>query len=289
MRQPNTAAARGGPKLTHMTPRSVSVLGSGWLGLALAERLAALGLTVRASTTAPAKLARITAVGATPHRIAVGEEVEGDDLAAFFGADAVVFTLPPSAAADYPVVAAAVRDASERHGAGWLLMTSSTSVHPDLNRTVAEADAGAQERHPLKRNGPAVLAAEEAFRASDRLGATVLRLAGLYGHGRHPARSLAGRTGLPGGASPVNLVHRDDAVGAIEAVLREGLRGETLNVCADEHPRRDLLYPAVARALGLAPPTFSDAPAPWKRVSNARLKARAGYRFRHPDPLRPPH
>ena len=269
-----------------MPPRTISVLGCGWLGLPLAAALARAGHTVRGSTTSPERFGEIEAVGVRPHRVVVREEVEGDDLAGFFGTDVLIFSVPPSSEAAYPDVVRAVRRAAEAHGTDWVIMTSSTSVYPNVDGVVEESDAGAEDGLPLRRHGADVLAAERVFYACERCDTTVLRLAGLYGYGRHPARSLAGRTGLGGGEAPVNLVHRDDVIGAVEAVLEQEARGRTFNVCADGHPTRGRLYPAVAARLGLAPPVFSDGAADgFKIVSNRRLKDELGYAFRHPDPM----
>lgn len=270
-----------------MDIRTISVLGCGWLGLPLAGALVRAGYAVRGSTTTPDKLAEIEAAGARPHRLVVGEEVDGDEVGAFFGSEVLVFAVPPSASAvPYSDVARAVRHAAERHGTGWVLMTSSTSVYPDLDGVVDEADAGAEEGLPLGRRGEEVLAAERVFYACERCDTTVLRLAGLYGYGRHPARTLAGQTDIAGGEAPVNLVHRDDVIGAVEVVLAQEARGRTFNVCADAHPTRRRLYPAVAERLGLEPPVFTDGAAGgYKIVSNRRLKDELGYVFRHPDPM----
>lgn len=270
-----------------MNLRTISVLGCGWLGLPLAASLARAGHTVRGSTTSPQKLSRLEEAGLRAHRLVVEDEVEGDDPAAFFASDVLVFAVPPSGRdVPYAAVAKAVRRAAEEHGTGWVVMMSSTSVYPNLDAVVDEAGAGAEEGLPLGRHGAEVLAAERVFYACERCDTTVLRLAGLYGHGRHPARSLAGRDGLAGGEAPVNLVHRDDVIGVVEAVLEREARGRTFNVCADAHPTRRRLYPVVAERLGLEPPIFTDgADEGYKIVSNRRLKDELGYVFRHPDPM----
>lgn len=256
------------------------------MGLPLAARLAEAGLDVRASTTTPEKRDAIRAVGARPHVLyARPHGLEGEDAAAFLKTDLLVLTLPPSGTDDYAATVGAVADAAVACGTRWAVLTSSTSVYPDLGRVVTEEDAGARPGLPLARSGAAVLAAEEALRARAPLGATVVRLAGLYGYGRHPARYLAGRTDLPDGDAPVNLVHRDDAIEAMLAVLRAGAREAVFNVCAPEHPCRRDYYTAMARMLGLDPPTFLPG-GRGKRVSSARLEA-LDFRFRYPDPRTP--
>ena len=270
-----------------MTPRTISILGCGWLGLPLAETLARRGHTVHGSTTTPDKRDRLSAAGVHTHRILLGEDVEGDGLDAFFAADVLVFCVPPSGdGAAYPEQAKAARRAAEAGGAGWVVMTSSTSVYPDLDAVVTESDAGAREGMPLRQHGAVVLAAERVFYGASAFDTTVLRLAGLYGYGRHPVHHFAGKRALAGGEAPVNLVHRDDVIGVIEAVLEQEARGATFNVCADRHPTRRRLYPAEARRLGLEPPAFDGAEAAgYKIVSNEKLRTRLGYTFAYPDPM----
>ena len=272
-----------------MKLRTISVLGCGWVGLPLAEALVRQGHAVRGSTTSAEKLGRLETAGIHPHRLVLGNEVGGDDLDAFFGSDVLIFCVPPSGSdAAYPVVANAVRRAAEAGGTGWLVMTSSTSVYPDLDGIVTESDAGAHEGMPLRRNGADVLAAERVFYGATAFDTTILRLAGLYGYGRHPARYFAGRQHLAGGEAPVNLVHRDDVIGAIAAVLERESRGATFNVCADHHPTRRRLYTACAERLGLELPVFDGPEAEgYKIVSNRRIKERLGYSFAYPDPMTP--
>lgn len=271
-----------------MNLRTISVLGCGWLGLPLAASLARAGHSVRGSTTSSDRLGQLAEAGVEPHRIVLGTAVEGDDLAAFFSSDVLVFCIPPSDTVPYPAVAKAVRRAAEDGGTGWVVMTSSTSVYPDLDGVVGESDAGARDGLPLRRHGADALAAERVFYASERLAVTVLRLAGLYGYDRHPARALAGQHDLSGGEAPVNLVHRDDVIGVVETVLAQEALGTTFNVCADEHPQRRRLYPAVAARLGLEPPTFADGSAEgFKIVSSRRLRERLGFVFRYSDPMDP--
>ena len=272
-----------------MKLRTISVLGCGWLGLPLAEALARTGHTVRGSTTSAEKLGRLETGGIYPHRLVLGDEVEGDEVDAFFGSDVLIFCVPPSGSdAAYPVVANAVRRAAEAGGTGWLLMTSSTSVYPDLDGVVTESDAGAHEGMPLRRNGADVLAAERVFYGATAFDTTILRLAGLYGYGRHPARYFAGRQHIAGGEAPVNLVHRDDVIGATATVLEHEARGATFNVCADHHPTRRRLYTTCAERFGLEPPVFDGLEAEgYKIVSNRRIKERIGYSFAYPDPMTP--
>lgn len=259
----------------------VSVLGCGWLGLALAAELVRRGHVVKGSVTHADKLDGLSAVGVRGHRLELTPALEGD-VEGFFDADALVVTLPPKrseagARERYP---AQIREALEHVPAdSHIVFTGSTSVYPELSRVVTEADAGGD----VSESGQAVLEAEALLR--DR-GAAILRLAGLYGYDRQPGRRLAGRD-ITGGDAPVNLVHRDDVVDVLVRVLEQNLRDVTLNVCADRHPTRREVYTRQVERLGLPAPRFTKPHAQdYKIIGNEALKSALGFTFRYPDPLR---
>ncbi len=252
----------------------IVVVGLGWLGTALAADLAADGHDVHGTRTSLEGRDELAQHGLTLHRLAARPELEGD-AAVLQGADRVVVALPPSGVGDAYGEALA-RLARAARDAGQLVHCSSTGVYPDRpgHPWTREEDV-ADDPDP---RAARLLAAERAVRAGGPP-ATVLRLAGLWGHGRHPVRFLAGRE-RPGGDAPVNLVHRDDVIAAVRAVaLGDPVTG-TYAVVADEHPTRAAFYPAEARRLGLPPPRFGPGPTPGKRVSGERLAAATGFRPR---------
>lgn len=105
------------------------------------------------------------------------------------------------------------------------------------------------------------------------------------GYDRLPGRYVAGKT-VDTGASPVNYIHRDDAIGLIVAVLEKRLLG-TYNLVAPQHPTREAVYRNSCARHGFALPTFvnPDALISFKIVDSKRVVESAGYEFMHPDPL----
>ena len=262
---------------------NISVLGCGWLGLPLAAELASRGHRVRGSVTHIDKSGVLAEAGVEGHKLELSPTPKGD-TDGFFDADVLVITLPPKrrepgVETRYPAQIAAAL-ASTPEGTR-IILTGSSSVYPDLRRTVTETDAGGDAEN-ISASGRAILAAEHLLR--QRNGVT-LRLAGLYGYDRQPGRRLAGRD-VSGGNAPVNLVHRDDVVRAILRVLETDLRGATLNVCAPQHPTRREVYTRQAERLGLAPPNFVEPHMQgYKLVSSEALATTLGFTFRYPDPL----
>jgi nucleoside-diphosphate-sugar epimerase len=252
----------------------IVVVGLGWLGTALAVDLAADGHDVHGTRTRLDGRDELARRGVTLHRLVARPALDGD-AAILAGADRVVLAVPPSGLGD-AYGAAIGRLAQAASDAGQLVHCSSTGVHPDRPGH-PETDEDDVPADP----GPRAARLLEAERAVREAGppATVLRLAGLWGHGRHPVRFLAGRD-RPGGDAPVNLVHRDDVIAAVRAVALEAPVTGTYAVVADRHPSRAEFYPAEARRLGLPPPRFGPGPSPGKRISGERLAAATGFRPR---------
>lgn len=268
--------------------KTISILGCGWLGLPLGQHLVQQGYRVKGSTTTPEKLATLAEAGIEPFLIQLDPGVSGKAVSDFFQADVLFLNIPPGrkrpdVEAHFGAQMEAVIKELHYGAIGFVVFASSTSVYEDMKGVVVEADAG--KPRPWSLSGRALLDAERRLQADTHFDTTILRLAGLYGHGRHPGRFLAGKKDLDNGGAPVNLVHRDDVIAIATQVMTDDVRGEVFNVCADAHPTRKALYQQAARHLGLEPPTFaSDEATSYKIVSNERVKACLGYHFQHPDP-----
>ena len=100
----------------------------------------------------------------------------------------------------------------------------------------------------------------ENFPNRDKPGATVLRLAGIYGPERLLSRIESIRAGLTvtgRGDSWLNLIHVDDAVSAILACEKVGSSFETYIVADDRPVLREEYYGLLAQLVGGTPPTFN--------------------------------
>lgn len=251
------------------------------MGLPLAEALVQRRYSVKGSTRTQAKLPKLQAAGIEPYYLELGPPITGD-IEGLLAADMLILDVPPNTrgggddgrafleqmeallprVADSPV--------------NWVLMVSSTGVYPNLNRTVREGDeppADAPDAHRL-------LAAEQRFRNSEAFDTTILRLGGLIGPSRHPARYFAGRTDLANGNAPVNLIHLADVIGLVLRIIEADARGAVYNGVAPEHPARGTYYPAAAEALGYERPVFREELGAWKQVSGEKAQQELGYRYR---------
>lgn len=244
------------------------VVGAGWLGLPLAVALQEAGWEVTATTRKraadwPAQLKHLAL------------ELDGElfDQSAF---DLVVLAFPPQANLEAGLYAQRVeRLCAQLSPAARLLLISSTGVYPDAPGTYTETS-------PVKPYHPVVLGEQTLLKHFPQ--ALVLRAAGLAGYDRRIGKYFSGRL-LPDPEQVVNLVHRDDVVGAALHLVGQQAEG-IFNVVAPEHPTKSEVYDKDLADLGLPSfilPESTSASAP-RRVDSRALEA-AGYVFQQPDPM----
>lgn len=92
---------------------------------------------------------------------------------------------------------------------------------------------------------------------------SVLRLAGLVNADRHPITSLSNKSDITLGKDPVNLIHQQDVIRVISALLNVFNNKDATapffagNLCSSEHPSRETYYPWCAEQLGIRAPAFA--------------------------------
>jgi len=254
--------------------RSISILGCGWLGMPLGNALSSAGYQVKGSTRTQEKLIEIKKNGMYAFQLDLGQpNVLAKD---FFEADVIVLNIPPSATKnvdDYFHHLQRFND--EISNTTNVLYISSTGVYPSLNKTVTEVDA---DENATSRSGISLLKAEQIIQSDQ---ATVVRFGGLINEVRHPGRWFAGKSNISGGHVPVNMIHLDDCIGAIQIIIEKDIWGETFNVCSEEHPLKKDYYPKMSEKLGLEPATFANnADTKWKIVSSQKFLDKTGYAFK---------
>lgn len=154
-----------------------------------------------------------------------------------------------------------------------LVVLGSTAAFPSGRSDVID------ERTPIDHSIPRV-AAEERLRTT--FGAVILRLAGIYGPGRHVFDWIR-RGSVRHSQKFVNLVHAEDVAELCLLALQRALTGSAY-IVSDGHPRR---WSAICRFAAERfqiplPPTPTTA-AVGKRLSSRKILSDFNYRLRHPD------
>jgi nucleoside-diphosphate-sugar epimerase len=265
----------------------VVILGCGYVGLAAAVELKARGCEVVGVRRGEEGRAEVESAGI---RFAAADVADPAALASLPGPfDWIVNTVSSSRgglnayrcafeSGSRAILAWAATMAVKK-----LVFTSSTSVYGQTDGSIVDESSPAA---PDSEGGRVLRSAEEMLLASARAGcvpAIVLRLAGIYGPGRGHLfqQFLAGTARIEGdGRRWINMIHRDDAAGAIIAALLRGAPGEIYNVTDNEPAPQGEFLRDIARRTGRAAPPVGpppDAasrkrPPTHKRVSNAKLR-----------------
>ena len=129
-----------------------------------------------------------------------------------------------------------------------------------------------------------LLQAEALFRTYSN--SCVVRFSGLVGPKRHPGRFFAGKKDVDGANVVVNLVHLDDCVAAVSAILLAEKCADTYNLAASEHPTREAFYTEATANLGFDAPTFSTVTQPSKVINGEAICTDLGFRYLYSDPFK---
>jgi nucleoside-diphosphate-sugar epimerase len=259
--------------------QSVSILGCGWYGLALARHLVKKGYHVKGSTTSTNRFSEFEDQGIIPFKAIFEADAELYDPE-FLRCHSLIISIPPKRSAgevdSYAPKVARIRAAVIKANVKKVIFVSSTSVYGDHNQHVDEGT----EPNPDTASGKAVLQAEHILQDQSDFQLTILRFGGLFGPGRDPARFFSGKKAIPNGRAPVNMLHLDDCIGVTEAVIEKDAFGHMFNVCSDSHPEKKDFYTRAAQTSGMEPPEFIPERKDWKIVSSVNMKNILNYQVR---------
>ncbi|WP_227355311.1 SDR family oxidoreductase [Haladaptatus salinisoli] len=269
---------------------NVAIIGCGYVGLELGRQLVraghdAVGVRRSADGVRAVENAGLTGVRA--------DATDADSLAAVPDAVAVVYAASADGR-DSDAARAAYVDGLRttlEHFAGRdspperTVYTSSTGVYGDRGGAWVDESTPLE---PTTERQEILAEAERIARDASPGNWTITRFAGLYGPDRYRLeRYLDG----PVGERYLNLIHRDDAAGAVRYVLDEGVaRNDTLLVADDEPVRKPTLAGWLAERCGVERPSTereaeteptSERTRAGKRCSNEKLR-KTGYELRYP-------
>jgi nucleoside-diphosphate-sugar epimerase len=112
--------------------------------------------------------------------------------------------------------------------------------------------------NPETESGKQLLATEIRLQSNENFKTTVVRFGGLIGENRHPIHFLAGRKNIENPEAPINLIHQEDCIGIIEAIVKKEYWDETINAVAPFHISRIAYYTQKALENNLPLPEFDQ-------------------------------
>jgi nucleoside-diphosphate-sugar epimerase len=261
--------------------KKISILGCGWLGLPLAKKLLSNNFEVSGSTTSDHKLPILAELGIKPFLIAITENEIIGDFQSFIGdSEILIIDIPPKLRSNSKEnFVAKIQNTIaevEKSTTSKIIFVSSTSVYADDNSVVSEETICVTDTE----GGKQLLQSEQILKNNKNFKTTILRFGGLIGDDRHPIYFLAGRTNIENPYGPINLIHQNDCIAIIIAVIKQGLWNETFNAVAPFHEKRKEYYTKKAVALGLALPHFAtDKESVGKTISSRKIIEKLDFEF----------
>jgi nucleoside-diphosphate-sugar epimerase len=261
---------------------TITILGCGYLGTALAEHCIGKGFTVSALTRNAETAKKLHSIGVSQVVEAQLQENEWHsqlDSNQDFVVNCVGASSPDNQGyiTSYVEGQDSVMKWLERGSVGSFLFTSSISVYPQTEKRFVDETASCAG---VSEKGGLLLAAEQKCfpPVSTVKRSFILRLAGLYGPDRHLLiDKVKNGQEFQGNADRIlNLIHRDDAVKAILNCLESDQSniGRIYNVSDGSHSTRGQIVTWLAEKLKVTVPTFQENDeegTPNRKVSNNRI------------------
>ena len=268
--------------------KTISIVGCGWLGMPLAVALQDSGYRVFGTLRDLSKIQENKHSGINFYPLLLSPEMTTlpESTSDFWKADLFIVTIPPSNAEYYcKGISILIEVLEKQQKKITIIYTSSTGVY---GKAIGLIDETALP-NPDRASSKAVYECEKLLLGKkDIFNICILRLAGLVGPDRVPGRFFAAKKNLNTGKSPVNLVHLNDCIEIIKAIIKNNIVNGIFNVCADLHPTHQEFYPQQAVLFGLEAPEYSDSSpdADMKIIDNTLLKNKIAYQYLYPDPMR---
>lgn len=249
--------------------QKISILGCGWLGMPLASTLAHKGFIINGSTTSNDKFNKLESEGITPYLIELADLK--NTIYKFLNTEILIVAVPSKNVNDFKNLISKIEKSSIKK----VIFISSSSVYPNLNQLATEETT--VKKSPLSE-------IEILFKSNTIFKSTILRFGGLFGYDRKPGKFIKNNKKIKNPEGYVNLIHRDDCIRIIELIIKKNSWNETLNACADTHPKRREFYTKENLKLGRKAPMFNEHSLnKYKIISAKKLKSILDFSFEYSD------
>lgn len=236
---------------------NIGILGCGWLGLPLAESFLKDGYKVYGTTTSEEKLLNLEQKGISPFLVSFSENgVKGNITGFLSQINMLIINIPPKLRGEnkenYVQKMTLLHQSVKAANITKIIFVSSTSIYGDISGKVTEMTTP----KPVSDSGKQLLISEELFVNDPSLKTTIVRFGGLIGKDRHPAHFLSGRKGISNGSDPINLIHLDDCIRIIKAIIENAWWNETFNGVYPLHSSKKEYYTTECIKKGLPIPSY---------------------------------
>ncbi len=267
--------------------KKVSIIGLGWLGKALAEKLSSEDYDVIGSTTSDDKAKGLSQEAYSVVTLKLNPHPTGKGFNKLFDTDTCVITIPPKSRTQAPDFyyqqLAFLKKLIDQSKAKRVIFISSTGIYPNEPR-----EEPYDEEDELDRSNAGnqiLLEAERIISEKRAYELSIIRFGGLMGAGRALAKYFQGKENVDGEAR-VNYIHQTDAINLCQWIIEEGLWEEVFNGVAPEHPTKHSIIDKSLQNLDFDPPkSYSEVKHETFRLISSEKVSDMGFEFEFPDPL----
>jgi nucleoside-diphosphate-sugar epimerase len=246
--------------------KKLGIIGCGWLGNHIAERLSDR-YEIFATTTSESKIEEFNSKGYFPTLVSFSDETSETmkEWEVAQELDAIVISIPFSGIRGKQISMKTRRENVLKFLGdykGQLFLTSSTGVYPELEKEYSEED------QPMEN------VESENFVTNKFPNANILRLAGLMGGQR-----LLKNYNISNLDQLVNHIHYADICSVIEKMLDQRSQGKIYNLAAPVHPNKEEVINAQKDL-----PYLGERTEKGRLISPAKLISELDFEFQYPDP-----
>lgn len=275
-----------------MNNKNISILGCGWLGFPLAQKLIDTGYEVKGSTTSENKIEILKSHKIEPFLINLEENQIVGNVSEFLNnSEILIIDIPPglrkvTTTTSEKIFVNKIKTLLpfvENSTIKKVIFVSSTSVYGDTDSipTVTELS----DLQPDTESGKQLMEVEHLLKANLCFQTVIIRFGGLIGEDRNPIYMLAGKSNIANPDAPINLIHQFDCIDIIVELVKNSKEGnlfnDTFNAVFPYHPTRKEYYTKLAIAKNLTLPTFTaQQKSLGKIISSVKLQQVLAYTFK---------
>jgi nucleoside-diphosphate-sugar epimerase len=276
---------------------SVSIIGCGWVGQALATKLISKNIDVIASYQSLETHEKLTALGIVSKQLILpineNEMTNYDsyldaEYKSLFEVNTLVIAIPPQLKKGQTNYGDKIKQLVTLANKGQvkrIILLNSTAIYNGLHGEVDETCSLDYSAAKVA----ALTGAEQEVKQFSGQG-FILRLSGLVGPERHPGKFLQRSREFVNAQSPVNLVHQTDVVNIIEQLYLSPYNDDecvTYNVVSSTESDRRTYYQTAAKALKFPAPVFNNSSDEviGKKIIGNKLRQALQYQYAYDDLL----
>lgn len=212
--------------------KSVLIIGSGLLGLSLAEKFSKNGYSVSITTTTESKLFTLKKLGYNP--IIFDSNILADyENVSLLKAEILIFALSPSKCKSVTYKDVLINICGKIEFFKKLVFTSSVSVYANNEKIHTEQSRDIEFE--------SIIYKTESYIMKNVSEYYIFRLAGLIDLQRHP-KNFHKNLIVKNYRAPVNLIHIQDVSNIVYCAIRDKIDFGIYNLCSTEHPTKKDYY-----------------------------------------------